>query len=178
MDMSRYEEALSDFNRAIELDGEDGGTIFSRGMTYRNMSRYEEALLDFNRAIELVGENTGIMASRGMTYLMLHRPDEALTAFQDTLKLNEASRFYYGKSLACLALRQVDTARADLFQAIQLAQRDCDKSIDHHEADFDLALYYLVLRDLKKAKQFYDRALSRETSTRRFSAAMRDLREL
>ena len=51
--MGRYDEALADFTRAIELDPEDAWTIASRGETYRLMGRYDEALADFTRAIEL-----------------------------------------------------------------------------------------------------------------------------
>ena len=51
--MGRYEEALADFTRAIELDPADAWAIASRGQTYRLMGRYDEALADFTRAIEL-----------------------------------------------------------------------------------------------------------------------------
>ena len=33
--MGRYEEALADFNRAIELDPDDAWAIGSRGQTYQ-----------------------------------------------------------------------------------------------------------------------------------------------
>ena len=51
--MERYDEALADFSRAIELDPGNAWAIASRGETYRLMGRYDEALADFNRAIEL-----------------------------------------------------------------------------------------------------------------------------
>ena len=49
--MGKYQEALADFDRAIELKPDDAWAIASRGETYRLMGRYEEALADFNRAI-------------------------------------------------------------------------------------------------------------------------------
>jgi tetratricopeptide (TPR) repeat protein len=51
--MDRYEEALADFNRAIDLNPSHAWAIASRGQTYQAMDRYEEALADFNRAIDL-----------------------------------------------------------------------------------------------------------------------------
>jgi hypothetical protein len=45
--MQRYEKALADLNRAIELDPADALDIASRGDTYRRMERYDEALADF-----------------------------------------------------------------------------------------------------------------------------------
>jgi tetratricopeptide (TPR) repeat protein len=51
--MERYDEALADFNRAIELDPDFGWAFSDRGETFRLMGRYDQALADLNRAIEL-----------------------------------------------------------------------------------------------------------------------------
>ena len=66
--MERYEEALADFSRVIELSPEDAASAFAdRGETFRLMERYEEALADFSRAIELDPEYAWPIASRGQT---------------------------------------------------------------------------------------------------------------
>src|SRR5258708_34446910 len=41
----RYDEALADFNRAIELNPGYTSAIASRGQVYQAMQRYEEALV-------------------------------------------------------------------------------------------------------------------------------------
>jgi len=51
--MERYDEALADCTRAIDLDPSYAWAITSRGRTYQAMERYDEALADLNRAIEL-----------------------------------------------------------------------------------------------------------------------------
>jgi tetratricopeptide (TPR) repeat protein len=52
--MGRYDQALADFDRAIELGGPNQAwAIFGRGETYRRMGCYDQALADFDRAIEL-----------------------------------------------------------------------------------------------------------------------------
>ena len=51
--LGRYDEALADLNRAIELDPADAEAIGSRGQTYRLLGRLVEALADLNRAREL-----------------------------------------------------------------------------------------------------------------------------
>ena len=51
--MGRYDEALADLNRAIELDPDDAGAFGRRGETYIALGNYDEALADLNRAIEL-----------------------------------------------------------------------------------------------------------------------------
>jgi tetratricopeptide (TPR) repeat protein len=47
--MKRYDEALTDYNRAIELGPGNSRAIASRGETYRLMKRYDEALADYSR---------------------------------------------------------------------------------------------------------------------------------
>ncbi|MBN2040487.1 MAG: tetratricopeptide repeat protein [Spirochaetes bacterium] len=51
--LSRYENALEDFNRAIELISNDIRVYTNRGLTYRMLKNYESALKDFNKSLEL-----------------------------------------------------------------------------------------------------------------------------
>jgi hypothetical protein len=46
---SRYDDALADFNRAIELDPAHDWAIAQRGATYLLMKRYDDTVADFNR---------------------------------------------------------------------------------------------------------------------------------
>ena len=62
-----YEQALADFNRAIDLKPQYSDALSGRGETYRLMRRYEEALADFDRAIDLEPEDAWGIASRGET---------------------------------------------------------------------------------------------------------------
>ena len=55
--MGRYEEALTDFHRAIELRPDAGWIAAERGQTYRLMDQPEQALADFDQAIELWPES-------------------------------------------------------------------------------------------------------------------------
>ncbi|MBW4636333.1 MAG: tetratricopeptide repeat protein [Iphinoe sp. HA4291-MV1] len=75
--MERYEEALQDFNRAIELDPKYEWAIASRGYTYGLMERYEEALQDSNRAIELNPKYDCYRYLRALIYLVRPQPDLA-----------------------------------------------------------------------------------------------------
>ena len=56
--MQRYDEALADYNRAIELDPSDVFTIIGRSQTYRAMRRYGKALADLRRAAKLDPDKT------------------------------------------------------------------------------------------------------------------------
>ncbi|MFQ5899870.1 MAG: tetratricopeptide repeat protein, partial [Candidatus Methylomirabilia bacterium] len=75
--MSRYEEALADFTRGLELDPDHDWTLARRGEVYRQMGRYEEALADLTRATELNPGYVWALARRGEVYRQMGRSDEA-----------------------------------------------------------------------------------------------------
>ena len=49
----RYEEAIAEFSKAIELDPEYALTYCSRGIAYNVLNRKSEAIADFEKCIEL-----------------------------------------------------------------------------------------------------------------------------
>jgi tetratricopeptide (TPR) repeat protein len=51
--MGRYQDAVTDLSRAIDLDPGLAWAFAERGETYRRMERHEQALADFRRAIDL-----------------------------------------------------------------------------------------------------------------------------
>lgn len=53
LEMERYDEALKQFNQAIEADPDFGATYANRGILHDRAGRYEKALADYRRAIEL-----------------------------------------------------------------------------------------------------------------------------
>jgi tetratricopeptide (TPR) repeat protein len=95
--MGRYDEALANLNRAIELDPEDARAIGSRGQTYRLMGRYDEALADFNRAIELDPDLGWAIANRGETFRAMGRYDEALADLNRAIELDPENDDYIMK---------------------------------------------------------------------------------
>ncbi len=49
----RYDQAIADFTRAIELDPSNAVIMAARGETCRLSGRYDQAAVDFARAIVL-----------------------------------------------------------------------------------------------------------------------------
>ncbi len=49
----QYDQAISDFNNAIEINPRYIKAYNNRGIVYRLKGRYDKAILDFNKAIEI-----------------------------------------------------------------------------------------------------------------------------
>jgi protein-tyrosine-phosphatase len=92
--MERYDDALADFDRAIELDPEYAWLTVERGETYRLMERYDDALADFNRAIELDPDQPWAIGRRGETYRLMERYDDALADFNRAIELDPSDDGY------------------------------------------------------------------------------------
>jgi hypothetical protein len=63
--MQRYDEALADLNRAIELNPSLPYAITGRGNTYWRMRRYGKALADLRLALRTPPSVTGLPRSSG-----------------------------------------------------------------------------------------------------------------
>ena len=66
--LKRYDEAIADFNRALELNPRDSWTLSRRGAAYQAMQIFEEAFIDLTRAVEIDPENAWAWAQRGSLF--------------------------------------------------------------------------------------------------------------
>jgi tetratricopeptide (TPR) repeat protein len=116
-----YNEALADYNRAIELDPGNAWVIIGRGVTYQLTERYGEALADYNRAIELDPGNAWAIIGRGVTYQLTERYGEALADYNRGIELDPGSAWaIVGRGEAYRLMRRYDEALADYNRGIEL----------------------------------------------------------
>jgi len=87
----RYELALADFDRALELRPDYEDALGGRGVTFRLMERYEDALADFTRAIDLDPNSAWAIADRGLTYRSMKRYEDALADLTRAIDLDPNS---------------------------------------------------------------------------------------
>ncbi|MFM9264813.1 tetratricopeptide repeat protein, partial [Tychonema sp. BBK16] len=119
--MEQYEEALQNFDRAIELDPKYTWAIARRGETYLLMKRYEEALQDFDRAIELNPKNDWAIARRGETYRLMKRYEEALQDFDRAIELDPKYTWVIAtRGETYLLMKRYKEALQDFDRAIEI----------------------------------------------------------
>jgi tetratricopeptide (TPR) repeat protein len=120
-EQGRYEEALDDLNRALELEPNNVHALWNRGEIYRLLGRYDEALDDLNRALKLEPNNVHALDNRGVTYRMLGRYDEALDDLNRALKLEPNNVFaLWNRGEIYRLLGRYKEALRDLNRALKL----------------------------------------------------------
>ncbi len=85
--MKRYEEALKDFDQAIELNPKLDWAIARQGQTYLMLKRYNEALENFNCAINLRSDDDWYLYHRALAYQALNQVDKARVDLNNATKL-------------------------------------------------------------------------------------------
>ena len=117
----RYDEALGDFTRAIELDRSQVWAFAGRGEIYQLMKRYDEALTDYNRAIELDPSRVWAFAGRGEIYQLMKRYDEALADYNRAIELDPHEMWHiFDRGLAYREIGHYEKALTDLTRAIEM----------------------------------------------------------
>lgn len=157
--MGRYEEAATDYSRAIELAPENGRIYALRGYAYHRMGRNEEALADFSRAIELDPEDAIAICWQGGTYLVMGRPKEALAAINRAGQLLPDNDWLpYLAALALTKLGCEEEARPYLTKALDLVDKAlAAKPVKHDyiRLSYNKALYLLMADRIEESMALY-----------------------
>ncbi|MEE8075142.1 MAG: tetratricopeptide repeat protein, partial [Candidatus Binatia bacterium] len=49
----QYDQAISDFNKALEINPRDAKAYNDRGVSYARKGQYDQAVSDYNKALEI-----------------------------------------------------------------------------------------------------------------------------
>jgi tetratricopeptide (TPR) repeat protein len=86
----RYEDAITNYTNAIELDSNNPIVLNNRGVSLNKLGRDEEAFTDYDKAIELKPDYAIALNNRGVSLSRLGRYEEALTDYDKILELNSS----------------------------------------------------------------------------------------
>ena len=129
----KFQEALNDFNKAIELDPNNAEAYLKRTSAKSILMLDDTDILkDFNKALKLDPNNAKALVGRGITKVSLRQEEEAIYNFNKALELlNEAIRLdpnnaeaYSDRARAKIGLKQIDEGLEDLNKAIELNPKD------------------------------------------------------
>jgi tetratricopeptide (TPR) repeat protein len=153
--LNRYEEALEDFTRSINLEP-TAWSFQQRGVTYWLMRKNEDALKDFNEAIKLGGECNGTMCARGFLYLQMNQAEKAIEDFDRSIQIDpEFDWVYIFRGLAKLRLNQMEAAEADFHHTIAPLQAKYEEDPTDWSNTFNLALYHLTAENQEESDRLY-----------------------
>ena len=77
------EESVEAFNKAIEVDPQNGEAWRYKALILRDQGEYDEAIVAFDRAIELDPQNARVKVEKAGTLMVMGRQAEALAIFDE-----------------------------------------------------------------------------------------------
>lgn len=86
--LSRTEEALRDFSKAIDNNDQNFRALSNRGMCYQLQNRIADATADFKLSLEIKNNQEEVMVRLGQCYLDMGEIDQALVVAKDALSIN------------------------------------------------------------------------------------------
>ena len=121
VDAGRYEEALLDFDKAVELLPKYAMAYYNRGNLYQKQKKYDQALADFNYAIRYRRDFDKAYNNRGTLYKETNRLDEALVDYDRAISLNpDYHMAYNNRGSVYILQKQYQLAIEDLDKAIAI----------------------------------------------------------
>ena len=88
--LGRHEEAIIEFTKAIEEEGEDHidySAFVYRGISYDYLGELEKALGDYNSTLKIYDKSSMAYYYRGLTYLKLDKKQKAIKDLEIALSL-------------------------------------------------------------------------------------------
>ena len=89
----KYDEAIAEYTKAIELDPNFAYAYNNRGVAYKNIGQYDLAIADYNRAIELDPNDADYWNNKGVALNKLGRPDEAMECYNKALQIDPSHEY-------------------------------------------------------------------------------------
>lgn len=144
----KYDEALADLQRAIDLAPKEFGYRANGniGLIYHQLGEYDKALAAFDESISYDDTKADVFFFRGETYTALENYEAAITNYQAAIdRFNDYELAYQGLGYAYYKTGQFDQALAALNQALEI-------SPDSPTPHLYLMLVYLATDDLDRAQ--------------------------
>jgi len=116
-----YNEALLDFNRALEINPKYSRTYYNKGNLYRYIKDYNKALYNYNRALKLDPYYVEAYNNRGIVYATVRDFDKAISDYNMALEYDpDHAEVYNNRGFAYAENRDFDKAFADYNRALEL----------------------------------------------------------
>ena len=180
--LNRYEDAIKDCNKAIELNPKDAMAYNNRGVAYGELKKHEKTIEDCNKAIELNPNFAMAYNNRGNAYYELNRYEKAIEDCNRAIELNQNLALpYITRGSAYNKLNRYEESIKDYSTAIEFNLKDAAVYKSRGDAYYGLNQYNEAIEDYNKAiklnpsiDEFYNNRGSVYCKLNRYEKAIED----
>ena len=152
----RLEEAVTEFQRAVELDAGYTAARLNLGYLYDRLERVEEAMTEYRKVIELDPGNLLARNNLGVLYNSKGLYEDAIGEFEEVLRINPSD---------AAAQKNLEIARKnsgivqEREERIARARKAVEANPTNPRASYDLARIYASFDEKEQALEWLTRAL-------------------
>ena len=148
----KYDQAIKDFDKVIELDSKDFNAYYNRGTAYAQLRRYPQALQDFNKAVALKPAFSPVLIKRGFAAFSMGQHDQAVQDFGRAIVLDPKSpEGYNARGIVNANRGKFNEAIKDFDRAVELSPRFVSAFMNRGLAYFNDGKYDESIRNFNKA---------------------------
>jgi tetratricopeptide (TPR) repeat protein len=92
-DNQNYQKAIQDYNKAIEINPNNGNIYYNKGAAHNNLKEYIKAISSYDKTIEINPNDSEAYNNRGFSYYLLNKYEKACKDFKIAIKLGN-TQFY------------------------------------------------------------------------------------
>jgi len=123
-DKAEYTEAISCYEKAIEIDPKNVRGWISKGVALDELTKHEDAIKCYDRIIEIYPKLTRAWNNKGWSLIELNRFEDALVAFENAIRIKPNSAdAWNGKGVVLNNLEKYEDAINNYDKAIEISPR-------------------------------------------------------
>lgn len=157
INLSKYEQAITCFDKAINIDTKNDGAWDNKGNALRFMSRHMEAMDCYNNAIKINPSNASAWANKGAVLSTLGQLDNSLQCLYKALDIKPINMRLASLIVAVLSER-INEFKPAVINAV--CKKIISLNLKPYDVDglFNLGLCYLQIEDLDNALELFLKA--------------------
>ena len=127
-DKGKFEEAIVEFKKLLEINPNNSAAHYNLGITYRKSGQFENAIDSYKKALQINPRDEDAWIALGVAYSFLRKHQDAISCYLKALEIcPDDALAYYNLGLRYYALRQNKKAKESFLKAKELYQKEGDK---------------------------------------------------
>jgi len=152
-EQKKWELALADYNKAIQINPNDAEAYNNRGIIYEEQKKWELALADYNKAIQINPNDAEAYYNRGIIYKEQKKWELALADYNKAIQINpNYATTYYNRGNVYYKQKKWELALADYNKAIQI-------NPNYANAYYNRGIHYKEQKKWELALSDYNKAI-------------------
>jgi Tfp pilus assembly protein PilF len=121
--LGKFEDALTCFDEAVEINGNQADVWFNKGYTHSVLGQLDEAVGSFKEAIEIDPNFEAAYMEIAFAYVQMGCAMDAVEMYDKSIELNPSAEAYFGRAVCLQAAGDLEKAKESFEKAFELDPR-------------------------------------------------------